>query len=273
MFTLNGRDTHSPSRVALIYNPDNNDHPSLFVSESEDSLYSLGTEYKPPEDFLLMPCPSTVPNQRDCIYIAGPSGCGKSTYITKYAGCHKRLYPKRNIYLISSKATDKEIDACSSFITRIPRSEWSTHMGPKGLKDKRKRTAPGTQFEYLPIEMYAKSLWIFDDCENDDMVSEIQAFRKRLIELGREQQVNVVVVSHMITNFNLTRNDIGELTHVVIFPHKGVQNNNERFLKVYLKLSNVDIKRIYDDKTITHAITIKVDGTRAAICENKAWLL
>lgn len=78
------------------------DNKSGEVHHSFNSLILDGNE-------TFQPIPNTK-KERSCLYITGASGSGKSWYVAAYCTEFKRIFPKRDIYLISSLSDDSSID-------------------------------------------------------------------------------------------------------------------------------------------------------------------
>jgi polynucleotide 5'-kinase involved in rRNA processing len=63
-----------------------------------------------PDDCTFQPIPSPDPKKREIYYIAGASGSGKSFFARGIAENYKKLYPDREIYLISKLNSDTTLD-------------------------------------------------------------------------------------------------------------------------------------------------------------------
>lgn len=63
-----------------------------------------------PDDSTFQPIPNADPKSRDVFYVAGQSGSGKSYFARGIAENYKKLYPDREIYLISKLQEDETLD-------------------------------------------------------------------------------------------------------------------------------------------------------------------
>jgi energy-coupling factor transporter ATP-binding protein EcfA2 len=248
---------------------------SVFACSAFDAKYSIGKSLILDKgEGTIHPGPSLVPNQHDVYVVAGPSGAGKSTFCATYAGAYHYRYPKRSILYFSIKNEDPEIDALP-FVTRVPPDQWVEYIG-EPVQKKRKRSDDAEDVnagpKYADIESYAKSLFIFDDYDMYPRAADLDRFRMYLICYGRSSEINVINVTHIISDFNKTRKELNEVTHVVIFPSKGIHKSVKSFLKGYLNLSDEDIASLLDRKIETYVnISIKMPIT--ATTEKKIWML
>lgn len=64
-----------------------------------------------PDDSVFQPIPNADPKARDVYYVAGQSGSGKSYFARGIAENYKKLYPDREIYLISKLNEDSTLDS------------------------------------------------------------------------------------------------------------------------------------------------------------------
>ena len=85
------------------------DRELLYVSQS-DSIQGAKKDIKLPPDssFVLVPCPKK--DKREIYYVAGASGSGKSFQARGIAERYKKLFPDREIYLISKLTEDETLD-------------------------------------------------------------------------------------------------------------------------------------------------------------------
>ena len=64
-----------------------------------------------PDDSTFQPIPTADPKARDVYYVAGQSGSGKSYFARGICENYKKLYPDREIYLISKLQEDSTLDS------------------------------------------------------------------------------------------------------------------------------------------------------------------
>jgi hypothetical protein len=68
------------------------------------------TSIELPDDSMFQPIPSPDPKKRQVYYVAGQSGAGKSYFARGIAENYKKLYPDREVYLISKLQEDETLD-------------------------------------------------------------------------------------------------------------------------------------------------------------------
>lgn len=146
-----------------------------------------------------------TPNKetRQGVYVTGPSGSGKSTWIKNYAQSYKKIFPKNEVVLFSRLDEDESID-----IIKPTRIEISEDL----LNDK-----------ITPADL-ANTLTIFDDTDtirNNKILKEIDSLKDDILQTGRHENVNVVVVSHLMSNYKQSRIVLNECQAIVFFPKCG----------------------------------------------------
>ena len=177
-------------------------------------------------DGYLKVMPSMDAVQRYCAYVFGPSGSGKSTWISNYAECYKKSFPKNPVILFSRLDKDESIDKINP--TRIELTE-------ELLDDPIKP-------EDLP-----SCMTIFDDTDtikNKKIRDEINELKNDLLETGRHNNINVVIVSHLATNYKESRIVLNESNYIVFFPKSGSTQQIMYVLTGYCGLGKKDIERI-----------------------------
>lgn len=173
--------------------------------------------------------PIPDPDGRQCLYIAAPSGSGKTTYVGEYARAFRKIFPKSDIYLFS------KIDA-------------EDEPAFKGLK--MISIALNEELITEPIEMDEFPDWslvIFDDCDtisNNKIKESVMKTKNSLLELGRHNNIYVIVTSHLINKGYETKTVINEAHMITIFPSSGSFHNIEYFLKNNIGMSKKDIQKI-----------------------------
>ena len=183
-------------------------------------------EFNVEKDQYLKVLPSSDPEQRHCAYVFGPSGSGKSTWISNYADGYKKMYPKNPVILFSRLDEDESIDKINP--TRI-------ELGEDLLDNPIKP-------EDLPA-----SLLIFDDTDtikNKKIRNELNELKSDLLETGRHNNINVVIVSHLASNYKETRIVLNESNYIVFFPRCGATQQIMYVLKGYCGLGKKDIEKI-----------------------------
>ena len=172
--------------------------------------------------------PTDDPDQRDSIYITGPSGSGKSTFVAQFIGEYKKKFPKRLVYLFSSKEEDPALDKFKPL--RVP------------LND-------GMVADPIVLDELEKSLVVFDDIDqigNKALQNAVWGLRDQILELGRSKGISICTVAHQITNYKASRICLNESDYVVFFPKSGAKYQMTYFLKNYAGMGKDDIKRLFE---------------------------
>lgn len=173
----------------------------------------------------IVPYPTTVPNQRDVIYVAGPSGSGKSTFCGQYMEQYKKQFPKNKIYVFSRVESDEAFD----------------YLKPIRIKLNQELIS-----DPITSEELSNSLVLFDDIDtitNKDLKESIIALRSDLLEIGRHTSSYLLITSHLLMNYSSTRSIISEATLVVMYPQSGSSYHINRFLKCYAGLDKKQIDK------------------------------
>ena len=197
----------------------------MLQNEYEDENVDT-KEFKVKKDQFLKVIPSVDPVQRYCAYVFGPSGSGKTTWICDYVECYKKLFPKNPVILFSRKDKDESIDKINP--TRIQLTE--------ELLD-----------DPIKPEDIPSSILIFDDTDtlkNKKIKNEINELKDDLLEVGRQSNINVVIVSHLASNYKMSRIVLNESNYIVFFPKSGSTQQIMYILKNYCGIGKKDIQRI-----------------------------
>lgn len=213
------------SPVAIIKTKSTKVVPVVSVDDKKVARQSF-TEFKltGSDMFQQIPNPNT---ERQILYITGASGSGKSYYCKMYCDEFKRMYPKRNIYLISSISDDSSIDK---------------------VKDlKRIKLTPSLLDDELTAQDFRDSLVIFDDtdCITDKkMKVKINGILNSILETGRHFNVYCIFTSHLACAGNDTKRILNESHSITFFPHSLGGRSLKYLLDNYLGLDKQQIKKI-----------------------------
>lgn len=178
----------------------------------EDGSY-LVVDEKPGTEAIILPDTSKFrllydqrKNTAQHIHIVGPSGCGKSTVSQEIVS----EFPGKVIVVSADQDQDpalKDINA------RIKADEFMHEIDIDTLKKK-----DGV-------------FVIFDDIEGvpKPVADSLNIFKRALHERGRKYGIRTINVYHRGADGQSTRSSLGEMTHLVIFPHFA-NNQNTRYL-------------------------------------------
>lgn len=155
-----------------------------------------------PDDSTFCPIPDPDPSKRQVYYVAGQSGSGKSYFARGIAENYKKLFPDRDVYLISKLQEDETLDRMK--------------VG------KPKRISLESLVEDYPdIEEFRDCLVIFDDFDTLDKKIFFPVVHKLIEDLcimGRHTNTSMLILSHYLTNYSKTRLILGEANFLVMYP-------------------------------------------------------
>lgn len=171
--------------------------------------------------------PSAEAKRRDVFYIAGASGSGKS-YIAKGLGeYYQKLFPERNVYLVSKLAEDS------------------------GTLDKMKPPAKRINIQslidnYPELDEFKNCMVIFDDY--DTFTGPAEKVVTKLIDdlatMGRHTNTTMLCLSHYLTNYKKTRLLLNEATHLVVYPMATSFHALSYLLKTHVGMTKDDVRDI-----------------------------
>jgi len=200
--------------------------PKLICIDEKDEAVNPFNEFKCNDDGELNL--SVNPNtERQIIYITGKSGSGKSYFTKQYCEEYKKIFPKRMIYLFSSLAEDKTIDAIKD-LKRITLNE-----------DLLKEDITAKDFE--------DSMVIFDDtdCITDKkMKIKVNGILTSILETGRHYNTSIIFTSHIACAGNDTKRILNESHFCVFFPKNMGNKGLKYLLDSYYGLDKEEIKKV-----------------------------
>jgi len=160
------------------------------------------------------------------IYVCGRRGSGKSTYCNEYIKSYV-------------SATDGKV----FFVSRF-------QDDPSITLPERSMRLDITDLECVELEELSNSLIVFDDIHNSSYsrqeVNYLQKFILDVIQNSRHFDLSCLITSHMISNYQKTRDILSELSALVIFPQYSTGYQIERALRVYIGLSKKQIHDIFE---------------------------
>lgn len=206
------------------YNGDNeNENDELLKKVSDDGNKSKDYIL---EDGKFTLCP--LKDKFQLFYLVGACGAGKSYLAKEIIENYKIIYPKNEIFVISSLKEDATLDKLK-YLVRID---------------------PNTFLEEKPsIEEFKNSLVLFDDYEN---------FPKNIYDLtielinsisstGRHFGINMICIQHNFTNYKATRLLLNEMTHCIVYPSSASNYALKYLLGNYC---GIDRKQLKDIKQV-----------------------
>ena len=217
---------HVGEPLAILQNKATKNPKVIYVSDNNSQVHHSFNSLVLDGSDSFQPIPNTK-KERSCLYITGSSGSGKSYYIASYCTEFKRIFPKRDIYLISSINDDSSIDRIKD-LKRI------------NLND-----------EFLNTELtsddFKNSLVIFDDTDcltNKTLKLKVNGLLNNLLETGRHSNCYVIYTSHLPCAGNDTKRVLNESNAITFFPHSLGGRSLKYLLESYLGLDKCQIKKI-----------------------------
>jgi hypothetical protein len=178
-------------------------------------------------DSMFQPIPSADEDKREVWYICGASGSGKSYFARGLAEAYKKLYPDREVYLISKLNEDETLD--------------------KMKVGKPKRINVETLVAEPPeLDEFKDCLVLFDDY--DTFSPPYDKVVMRLIDdlatMGRHTRTAMCLMTHRLTNYSKTRLILNESTHIVVYPLATSFHPLKYLLKQYVGLDEKEVRAI-----------------------------
>jgi len=208
----------------------------MLVGESEGikKLYqriqtdqSKDTSIVLPDDSTFNLIPDPDPKKRSVWYIAGASGSGKSYIARQLAEGYKKLFPSRDIYLISKLNEDSTLDTM------------------KVGKPKRINIATLVD-DYPALDEFKDCMVIFDDYDTFTGAEGkvVQQLIDDLAIQGRHSNTTMLCLTHYITNYKKTRLLLNEATHFVIYPQATSYHALKYLLTTHIGMDAEEVKRL-----------------------------
>lgn len=186
----------------------NADPDTLDVPEEAKAIYkriisdsASDTSLELPDDSTFQPIPSADPKCRQVFYVAGQSGSGKSYFARGIAENYKKLYPHREIYLISKLQEDETLDKM-----KVGKPK---RISLQSLVD-----------DPVDLDEFKDCLVIFDDFDTLDKPFDkvVHKLIEDLCIMGRHSNTSMLILSHYLTNYSKTRLILGECQYLVLYP-------------------------------------------------------
>jgi hypothetical protein len=177
-----------------------------------------------PDDSLFVPIPAPDPKTRQVWYVAGQSGSGKSYFARGIAENYKKLFPEREVYLISKLNEDATLDTLK-FLKRI---------NIQSFVD-----------DYPDLDEFKDCMVIFDDY--DTLTGDAEKVISKIVDdlaiMGRHTNTTMLCLSHYLTNYKKTRLLLNEATNIVVYPLSTSYHALRYLLKNYVGVDEEDLKR------------------------------
>jgi hypothetical protein len=173
--------------------------------------------------FELLPSPEK--DKREVWYIAGASGSGKSWIAKGLGEYYKKLFPEREVYLVSKLQED---------------SGTLDKMKPKP----KRLNVQSFIDDYPDLDEFKDCMVIFDDYDTftGDAEKVVHKLIDDLATMGRHTNTTMLCLSHYLTNYKKTRLLLNEATHIVVYPMATSYHALSYLLKTHIGMTRDDIK-------------------------------
>ena len=238
--------------IAIIQNKNKSiKDKKLYITSDESNVKNGFTNYECNKDETLQLVPNNKA-ERTCAYICGQSGSGKSFFTTQYVKEYKKLYPKRDIFVISSIEEDKSIDSLKPKRINV--------LNPDFLDDD------------ISSEDFKDSLVIFDDVDvfGTKIRKKVMAIVNNILQIGRHFNVSICFTTHSPCAGNETKILLSEANIITVFAKTTGNRALKYLLDNYLGLDKKQIDRI--KKLNSRAVSI-IRGFPMVIVSEKSVFL
>jgi len=180
----------------------------------------------PDSSFALLPSPKK--DKREIFYVAGASGSGKSYQARGIAERYKKLFPDREIYLVSKLPEDETLDTMKT-------------GKPKRIRIEALQANPITD-----ISMFTNSLVIFDDYDtfSPPMDKIVLKLIDDIATMGRHHNISMMCLSHYLTNYKKTRLLLNEASHFIVYPQATSYHGLKALLGNHLGMEPDEVKKL-----------------------------
>jgi Cdc6-like AAA superfamily ATPase len=223
----------------------------LYSRIQDDDKKDTSIELPTGSSFQLIPTPDV--KVRQVWYITGQSGSGKSYQARNLAEHYKKMFPNREIYLISKLNEDSTLDTMK--VGKPKRINVQTLID-----------------DYPDIKEFENSMVIFDDYDSfpDKIGKVVQQLIDDLAIQGRHTNTTILCLTHFTTNYKKTRLLLGEATNIIVYPQSTSSHALKYLLGTHFGLSKEDLSEI---KKLGRWVSIGKNYPSYLISEHTAKLL
>jgi ABC-type glutathione transport system ATPase component len=230
---------------------ENENVKDLYNKIQEDDKNDTSIVLPTDSSFHLIPTPD--PKVRQVWYITGQSGSGKSYIARGLAEYYKKIFPEREIYLVSKLNEDSTLDTM-----KIGKPK---RINVQSLMD-----------DYPDIKEFQNCMIIFDDYDSfpDKTGKVVQQLIDDLAIQGRHTNTTMLCLTHFTTNYKKTRLLLGEATNIVVYPQSTSSHALKYLLGTHFGLGKEDLAEL---KKLGRWVSIGKNYPSYLISEHTAKLL
>jgi hypothetical protein len=184
-----------------------------------------------------------LPNthNHEICFVAGPSGSGKTTYVANYIRNYQKLYPKKDVFVLSALRADKPLDDLG--VKRIDLSDPELLENPLNVEDFRGSLVVYDDFDSIGDKKIQEQ--VRDLLDQTIQIGRIKSSDGLTVTESREGDIDVLIAQHQLFDSKKTKLILVEATSVTFFPSSGSTYQIESFLKRYAGLKPDAIDRIF----------------------------
>ena len=237
--------------IGLIIKNGKETNTKLFVTDKENTTRHGGSSFVCKQDEVLQLIPNNK-TERQCVYICGQSGSGKSYFTTNYVKQYKKMFPKRDIFVISSIEEDKSIDS----------------LNPKRINV----LHPEFMFDEFTAEDFKDSLVIADDVDvfPTKIKKKVMGIINSILQVGRHFNVSLCFTTHNACAGNETKILLAEAHIITVFPKTTGNRALKYLLDNYLGLDKKQVEKI--KKMNSRAVSVIRGFPMVILGEKEAFL-
>lgn len=196
--------------------------------------------------------PDANPEKRQVWYAAGQSGSGKSYFARGIAENYKKLYPNREVYLISKLQYDDTLD--ESKIAKPKR------ISIQSLLD-----------DYPALEEFEDCLLLVDDYDTLEK-KEYEVVQKLIDDIaiqGRHTRTSMCVLSHYLSNYKKTRLILSEAHYLVLYP---MATSGKALTNVCVNYAGLEPEQVKDLKRLGRWAMVSKNYPAYILSTRKAYM-
>jgi len=205
----------------------------LYLDPSEQSKGLTKVEIPMSCIFNIIPSPDK--DKRDVYYNAGASGSGKSWIAKQIAENYIKMYPDRDIFVVSQLEYDETLDNMNLGKKKLIRLDFSDWIN----------TPPD-------INNFSNSMIIFDDIDaipNKKIYEAVLNFIDQIAICGRKHSehqgnVSMMFLSHYLSNYKKTRLILNESNNLVLYPQATSSYQISYLLQNRIGMEKDEVKKL-----------------------------